>query len=72
MTNTFTATPNRLQLFSTKAAAGESSAPLVVKGQGTASVLITANPTPFDIVFRPEKSDFPALGLTVERGAVTL
>ena len=72
MTNTFTATPNRLQLFSSKTTAGESISPLVVKGQGAASVLITANPTPFDIVFRPEKSDFPALGLTVERGAVTL
>ena len=62
MTNTFTATPNRLQLFSSKTAAGESSAPLVVKGQGTASVLITANPTPFDIISGRKRVTFRRWG----------
>ena len=70
--NTLSATPNKLQLFSSKAAAGESSWPLVVKGQGTASVLITAAPQPFEIAFRPAQGTGPALGLTIDWSVVTL
>jgi hypothetical protein len=72
MMNTFMATPNKLRLFSHKAAAGDSSAPLPVKGQGTVSVLITSDQRPFTITFKPAQGEFPAMGLSIDPGVVQL
>jgi len=61
-----------LQLFTRQSAAGENSAELVVKGQGTVSALVAQAGQPFSITFMAASGTEPALGLDIDRDVVRL
>jgi hypothetical protein len=62
----------RIRLLARKEKAGVSKADLVVKGQGTVSVLLPASSTPVTIGFAPAGREVPSLGIDIDRDKVSL
>jgi len=68
------AIPNRrpMRLLTHTAEAGSNTAALVVKGQGTASVLVAPEQKPFSIIFATDQQQQPTLGLDIDSQQVRL